>query len=180
MWDASYHGCLLLDLLHTQVSRACMQILLPNILGLTCVFLAAGPQRGKLLISATPVSSVSSISHCQIDIGVGCRVGNAGMGVFKSSWGETIPKKGVPAAARLSHCLHYPTVGRGDSSWPTALPSYHAAKNHLGKRFLRCKGDGLSSHSTLMTLLCLKSPGLSPGCWGSPYPPMSQHMGDIC
>lgn len=62
--------------------------------------------------------------------------------------GKPSPKKGVPAAARMSHCLHHPTAGRVDSSWPTALASYHAARNHLGKRFLRCKGDGLSLLST--------------------------------
>lgn len=93
-----------------------MQVLLPSILGLTCVFLAAGPQRGKLLTSATPVSSVSSIGHCQIDTGVGCRVGSAAVGVFKVFWGEAIPKRGVLAAARVSHCLHHPIVGRVDSS----------------------------------------------------------------
>lgn len=136
-WDTSCPGCLLLDLLGTQVPGTCMQVLLPNILGLTCVFLAAGPQRGKLFISATPVASVSSISHCQIDAWVGCRLGNADMGMFKPSWGETIPKKGVLAASSVSHCLHHPTMGRVDSSWPTALASYHAARNHLGKRFLR-------------------------------------------
>lgn len=29
--------------------------------------------------------------------------------VFRSSWGKTIPKKGVPAAARVRHCLHHPS-----------------------------------------------------------------------
>lgn len=95
VWDTSCPGCLLLDLLGTQVSRACMQVLLPDILGLRCVFLAAGPQRGKLLISAIPVASVSSISHGQIDTQIGCRVGECWRWGIQVFLGGNHPQKRV-------------------------------------------------------------------------------------
>lgn len=73
--DASCPGCLFLDLQGTQVSRACRQVLLPNISGLRTVFPVAGPQRGKQSAPATSVAPVSSISHCQIKPQAGCGLG---------------------------------------------------------------------------------------------------------
>ncbi|XP_064926777.1 RUN and FYVE domain-containing protein 4 isoform X2 [Columba livia] len=78
--DASCPGCLFLDLQGTQVSRACRQVLLPNISGLRTVFPVAGPQRGKQSAPATSVAPVSSISHCQIKPQAGCGLGGCRYG----------------------------------------------------------------------------------------------------
>lgn len=76
----------------------------------------------------------------------------------------------VPTAARVSHCLHYPTVGRVHSSWPTPLVSYHAVRNHLGKRLLRCKGGWLSSLSTPTDPVLPQVPRVPTWVLGTPIP----------
>lgn len=85
-WDNPCLGCFLSDLAGTQVSGACRQVLLPDISDLSCVFLVAGPQRGKQSAPATPVAPVSSISCHRTDpprLGAGW--GNASMGVSEPS-----------------------------------------------------------------------------------------------
>ena len=180
-WDNPCPGCPLSDLLRTQASGACRQVLLPDISGLRRVFLAAGPQRGKQPAPATPVAPVSSISHRRIDLQAGCRVRECRYGGVRALLGGNRPHKGCPSCSQVEPASalsrsREAAAGRGDGSWPTAPASCQAARNRLGKRFPRCKGDGLSLPSTPTDPAhpqVPRAPRL--GARGPPYPPTSQH-----